>query len=820
MATANYTFRENTSIGALVVTATSNCVPAAERSRAFGQLVARFQDMAFGAAYAQLGDTHLAEDAAQEAFLTAWRSLDNLREPDAFPGWFQQIVRSQCHRLTRGKKLPTVALEKVGDAPADGRTDPSRLIERNERDALVHTSLAALPEHEREATTLYYLGDYDQNEIAAYLGVPVTTIKKRIFSARKRLRERMTPYMEPIMEPTEPTKMVRETLSAARPSNDPKFTRAVAFWTAIEDGITETVAALLAEDAALATLTATDQETPLYRAARYGHVEIVGALLVQGAQPTVQRADGATPLHGVADGSTRIEIAERLLSSGADVNTTDSLGRTAVQVAALRAAPLVEDVGDGFALADFLLSRGATLDLWTAAALDRAEDICRMTKEDAEAVKKTNSDGETPLHVAARAGYRRATKTLLDAGADVHSRNKAGLTPLQVAKQPGRTRFLPPHAPIVAILLERGAKDEAAPPFTPLSKELPEPHHVASTGNGEKLRALLATDPDTIRRRDDRRQTPLHCAAANGHQDLVRLLLDAGALPNVIAEDGATPLHRAASAGHRAVVELLVERGADPKRTNFRGETPLFAACATDDAELVTRLLNGGSPVNICSAGRTTPLHAAVERGHTAVVRVLLAHGAETATQNYWGGTALHIAVRQGYTDIISQLLKAGADKLARDNWYRTPLHLAAWAGQRQAAEQLLNAGVAITELSYGFSTPLHVASEAGHIPVAELLLTRGAEVNAQSDFGRTPLHGAVQNGHNDMVRFLLAHGANPNSANDRGATPLHWAAASGKQEIIELLKSSGADATLKNQKGETPNEVAIRHGHGLMSSA
>lgn len=66
---------------------------------AFGTLVKRFQDMAYGCAYAVLGDFHLAEDAAQEAFVTAYHHLGKLRDPKKFPGWFRRIVLSQCNRL-------------------------------------------------------------------------------------------------------------------------------------------------------------------------------------------------------------------------------------------------------------------------------------------------------------------------------------------------------------------------------------------------------------------------------------------------------------------------------------------------------------------------------------------------------------------------------------------------------------------------------------------------------------------------------------------------------------------------------------------------
>src|SRR5919197_1810211 len=89
----------------LVQKAADPCSPLGERHEAFGELVTGFQDMAFGGAYAVLGDFYLAEDAAQEAFIAAWQRLDQLRAPEAFPGWLRRIVLTRCNRLTRGRRL-------------------------------------------------------------------------------------------------------------------------------------------------------------------------------------------------------------------------------------------------------------------------------------------------------------------------------------------------------------------------------------------------------------------------------------------------------------------------------------------------------------------------------------------------------------------------------------------------------------------------------------------------------------------------------------------------------------------------------------------
>src|SRR5690349_21660397 len=206
-------------IGALIDRAKASRSAETEKQRAFNEIVRRFQDMAFGCAYAVLGDFHLAEDAAQEAFLAAWRNLDQLRTPEAFPGWLKRVVLTQCNRLTRGKQVETVALDALDDLallPAAG-SDPCAAYEDKERSGRVLAAIQSLPEHERIATALFHIGDYSQHEIAAFLEVPVTTIKKRLFSARHKLRERTMD-------------MVRETLHERRPSRNGQFAETVALF--------------------------------------------------------------------------------------------------------------------------------------------------------------------------------------------------------------------------------------------------------------------------------------------------------------------------------------------------------------------------------------------------------------------------------------------------------------------------------------------------------------------------------------------------------------------------------------------------------------
>ena len=157
---------------------------------AFGCIVRRFQDMAYGYAYSVLGDFHLAEDAAQEAFVEAYQQLPGLREPKAFPGWLRRIVFKHCDRLTRKKHVATVPLDEAAQVTS-GEPTPDQAAQACDLTRRVLEVIRELPDNERVATTLYYINGYSQKEVADFLDVPVSTVKSRLHTSRNRLRERM-----------------------------------------------------------------------------------------------------------------------------------------------------------------------------------------------------------------------------------------------------------------------------------------------------------------------------------------------------------------------------------------------------------------------------------------------------------------------------------------------------------------------------------------------------------------------------------------------------------------------------------------------------
>jgi RNA polymerase sigma factor (sigma-70 family) len=179
----------------------------------FADLVHQFQDMTVAYAYAYLRDFHLAEDASQEAWLRAWVELPRLRQPAAFAGWLRQVTLACCSRLVRGHRLSCVPLDLAQDIAGAGPAADARLID-DERDRCVRAAVDQLPEHQRDVVLLYYMSQCTQAEVATFLGVAETTVKKRLYDARQRLKEGEI-------------EMVHEQMRGKVPSSDATYGRRV-----------------------------------------------------------------------------------------------------------------------------------------------------------------------------------------------------------------------------------------------------------------------------------------------------------------------------------------------------------------------------------------------------------------------------------------------------------------------------------------------------------------------------------------------------------------------------------------------------------------
>ncbi len=256
--------------------------------------------------------------------------------------------------------------------------------------------------------------------------------------------------------------------------------------------------------------------------------------------------------------------------------------------------------------------------------------------------------------------------------------------------------------------------------------------------------------------------TPLYAAAGvpGGRDNLIGMLLEAGANPNTRGPDGEIPLHAAARGWHISVAELLVSGGSDVNVADKEGRTPAMIAFELGGTDMFDLMVAHGATVS-------TDLMSAY-KGNLSRVQSLIENGKAQGTFEQ-GLTLLHAAAAGGHTAIVDLLLTNGLD-----------VHSETQAGY----------------------TALHNAAAGNHREVAELLLAKGADVNTEPGKVDTPLHWAIRGGHKDMIDWLLARGANPNAdGGDYWATPLHWAVWCWDVDTALLLVSHGGDIHLNTQK-------------------
>lgn len=166
---------------------------------AFNHLVLAHQELAFNVACRILNDDAAAEDATQNAFLSAYRNLSSYRG-GSFRAWVLRMVTNACYdELRRQKRRPTSPLEPINDAAeeevespswlADDRPSPEAALEQSELLHAVQDCLARLPDDFRVVVVLIDVQGLDYQEVSQVSGHPLGTIKSRLARARLRLRD-------------------------------------------------------------------------------------------------------------------------------------------------------------------------------------------------------------------------------------------------------------------------------------------------------------------------------------------------------------------------------------------------------------------------------------------------------------------------------------------------------------------------------------------------------------------------------------------------------------------------------------------------------
>ena len=575
--------------------------------------------------------------------------------------------------------------------------------------------------------------------------------------------------------------------------------------------------------------------SPLLHAASRGHRTIIKLLLAAGADIQETNDIGRNSIFFAIDG--KVSCMELLLEAGGDPNHKDESMHT----------PLFHAIWtDNNAMAEVLLKAGADVN-----AVDNTGQTAvylATLRNNAEIMQKLIAAGADPNHFvpprapplleAVEKGFSKIVETLLEhKNIDINVTDSESRSALWIA-------ISNRNGEIVKMLLD-GENDidvnAASPPKWP-------PLVVGAADDFVDMVELLlrrkGTDVNITNSEGD---CALAQASFRGYAEIVRLLLDSGADPNLTPPDKRPPLHLAATENHVEVVNLLLAN----ERINVditNGGTALTQVTEEGNVEVAKLLLAAGANVNLAADSKWPPLLTAADKLFVELVRLFLVQeDIDVNVTDQESQSALYKAAMDGHVEIIEMLLKAGGDPNIQTSQLFTPLMAAAYYGFTEVVRLLVTHQGIEADLTDNLDqTSLYKAAGEGHIEVVELLLNAGANVNHQTDEKWTPLQTAVYNkrpeivklllNQNDidlnatnsedryalfhaitnndteMVKLLLDAGAEPNLAPKTIAPPLPTAGQRGVLEILDLLIDAGADPNLPCPDGNSALFLATAH--------
>ena len=346
-----------------------------------------------------------------------------------------------------------------------------------------------------------------------------------------------------------------------------------------------------------------------------------------------------------------IKEVELLLDKGVDVHADDRVGWP----------PMVRAAEYGqLAIVQTLLARGA------------------------DPLKGTIGNRQ-PLHFAAEGGYLAIVSLLLrQPSVDPNLKDYTGQTALFKAANGG-------HYEVVELLLQQKSVEPDAVSddgFTPLLQAIFGRHH-------KVVKLLLdRADVNPNLRDTTYNQTPLWMASTTGDEILRMFLQRKDVEINGQSRWGETPLYQAIQRNHFSAAKMLLEAGADPNISTDVHTTALSWAAAEGSEESIQLLLKqAGTELDIPDKSGHTPLLRAADAGHTKCIRMLLDKGANVKHADNEGRTALSLAAIKGHKVVAKLLLKNDAEINAQDKKGNTPLALAAEKNHDAVVRFLLESG-------------------------------------------------------------------------------------------------------------------------------
>ena len=310
-------------------------------------------------------------------------------------------------------------------------------------------------------------------------------------------------------------------------------------------------------------------------------------------------------------------------------------------------------------------------------------------------------------------------QVLIDAGADIETKDENGHSPLLIASVSGKFAA-------VKMLVEAGAD---------------------------------------VRVIDNEGDTCLSLASCFGHTETVRYLVGLKDVDVSHSWDGGlTALHWVCQQNCPDVVQALIDAGADIEAKDGEGRSPLLWACRLVVCQfaVVKVLVKAGADVCVTDNQGNTCL-ILTGYGHTDTVRTLLCMPEVDVNQsNNRGNTALHLAVLEKSSDLVQLLIDAGADIEARNNLGRTPLLVACENRDIAKVKMLVKAGAEVRVTDNGGHTCLIIAAYHGHTYTVRYLMgLPGVDVNHAANGGETALHVASRIHGHRVAQVLLEHYTN-----------------------------------------------------------
>ncbi|XP_016344564.1 histone-lysine N-methyltransferase EHMT1-like [Sinocyclocheilus anshuiensis] len=235
----------------------------------------------------------------------------------------------------------------------------------------------------------------------------------------------------------------------------------------------------------------------------------------------------------------------------------------------------------------------------------------------------------------------------------------------------------------------------------------------------------------------------LYFSAKRGELQRILHMLVEGVDPNLrmYSEKRKTPLHCAAEEGHKEICHILVQAGANLDMCDAEQRTPLIYACENNHLETVKYLLKAGASTGHKDMRGSTCLHLAARGGHTGVLQYLVSMPSIDVNCKDDGGWApLTWATENMNLEQMKMLISVGADVQIRDKEENVCLHWAAFSGCDEIAQLLLDKRSDLHAVNIHGDSPLHIAVRQNQLDCVMLFLSRGVDVNLKNKDGETPL--------------------------------------------------------------------------------